>query len=494
MRVPGSRILTMVLTLACAASTSAQTTGSFEPPLPSHLYIDTRFALDGLVGFVPTYDDDVLWSFSTVTGARLDPDGLALGGPTSKATLFPGRRLALNGWFPDQGIFVADVSDAYDLRRIGVIPFPSGSNIQGQNIEVDDDGTTGFIASFLDDTLYSFSVETLELLDPDGLALPGNPDRIARTGDLLAMVDTTNGRILLADVSDPANLSLAGIIPVPGAPDFGSANNIVFTDDGRTGFVASRDRVLFSFDLVTRSVLDALPYGTRDGGLSIARHGGTVACAWARGLSFVDVTDPTDLRLIADADFGELVALQGNATAGFSEDGTKAAVGVIYPAYRIYAFHVTTGEPVRPPVPVGQQPNYLTVFAPDDRIGVLCSGPEPKGVWLVRGMLAGCETAGLAFRPGSASTFEWDAPTAYACGALYDAVQGSLGDLRSAGDLSGADCLPGEDDDADLEATDPVDPLPGEGAYYMSRVDDETWNTSLGGQGGDRDASVSACP
>ena len=120
----------------------------------------------------------------------------------------------------NDGLVVIDISDPTNLTQVGIIAFPPTTNIQGQNVEVDDDGVIGYVAGFPNDTLYSFNVSTLSLEDPDGLALPGNPDRIARAGDRVAMVDTTNGRIMVADVTDPANMTLAGVIELPGANSF----------------------------------------------------------------------------------------------------------------------------------------------------------------------------------------------------------------------------------------------------------------------------------
>ena len=76
------------------------------------------------------------------------------------------------------------------------VQFPS--NIQGQQIAVDANGYIGYVAGFPDDTLYSFNINTLQLEDPDGLVLPGNPDRIALGGHRLALVDTTNKRCYLS--------------------------------------------------------------------------------------------------------------------------------------------------------------------------------------------------------------------------------------------------------------------------------------------------------
>jgi hypothetical protein len=380
---------------ALAAPLLGQTSKVVEFPDPALFYQNTTFAIDGDVAYVPSFDNDVLWSFSLTTGDLLDPDGLPLPAPgtASDPFLFANDRLAVPGWFSAQGIFVADVSDPTDLTQVGIIPFPTTTNIQGQNVEVDDDGVIGYVAGFPDDTLYSFNIDTLSLEDPDGLALPGNPDRIGRAGDRLALVDTTNGRIMVADVSNPAALTLAGVIELPGTNTFGSNDDIVFAADGRTGFVSSNERVLYSFDVLTLSLLDpdGVAFGTQLYGDDVAIAGDTVACVWSRGLTFIDVSDPSDMTLRANADFGETVAAQGSATVAFTADGTRAAIPVIYPGDYVYTFDVATGAQVTPRFPVDDQPNYLTVYPPGDQVGVICSGLDTDNVWLIEGLFGTVE-------------------------------------------------------------------------------------------------------
>ncbi|NNF44723.1 MAG: hypothetical protein HKO59_11895 [Phycisphaerales bacterium] len=362
-----------------------------EFPDPALFFQNTTFAIEGDAGFVPSFDEDVLWSFSLTTGELIDRDGLALAGNASDPFLFADHRLAIPGFFPGQGVFVADVSDPAHLTALGVIDFPATTNIQGQNIEIDDDGVTGYVAGFPDDTLYAFDVVTLTRLD--ALPLPGNPDRIKRAGDRVAMVDTANGRILVADVSSPRKLALAGIIELPGVNTFGSNDNIVFAGDGRTGFVSTNERVVYAFDVLTLELTDpdGFVIGTQLSGDHLAIHGNTLACLWSRGLAFLDVSDPTNLTLIADAAFGEVVAPQGSATVAFSGDGTRAVTSVVFPGHRVYAFEVETGAQLASsPLTVSEQPNYLTVFG-RDRIGVICSGVDADNIWLIDSVLpAGC--------------------------------------------------------------------------------------------------------
>ncbi len=377
-----------VVCVACAGAGAQQAEIVAFPP-PASFFQNTTFAIDGGAGFVPTFDDDVLWSFSLATGELLDEVGLTLPAPATASTpaVFPNHRLAMGGWFPNQGVFVADISDPENLVQLGVIEIGAGTNIQGQNIAIDANGVVGYVASFPNDTLYSFNIDTMTLEDPNGLPLSANPDRIALAGNRLAMVDTSNGRIMVADVSDPSSLSLVGSIDLPGAPTFASNDNIVFADDGRTGFVSSNQRVLYSFDVVdlTISDPDGISFGTQQFGDNIAIHNHTVACIWSRGLAFIDVSDPTNMTLRSNAAFGGTVAPQGSATVAFSANGTKAAMPVIFPDHRVYTFDVATGSQTAPPFPVDDQPNFLTVYQPADRIGVLCS--TAADIFLISGLL-----------------------------------------------------------------------------------------------------------
>lgn len=206
------------------------------------------------------------------------------------------------------------------------------------------------------------------------------------------MVDTTNGMIMVADVSVPAHLAMVGTITLPGSPTFGSDDNIVFAADGHTGFVTSNQRVLYSFDIITMAVLDpdGLAFGNQSFAGNIALHGDTLACVWSRGLAFIDASNPSSLSLISNAAFGQVVAPQGGATTAFTADGTAAAMPVVFPANLVYTFSVADGAQVSAPFVVDDQPNFLTMLSPGDRVGVLCSGNNADNIFLVSGLFGDC--------------------------------------------------------------------------------------------------------
>ncbi|MGD8451858.1 MAG: hypothetical protein PVJ57_08570 [Phycisphaerae bacterium] len=379
------------LVLALSLAAFAQTAQLVEFPDPAKFYQNSSFIIDRNVAFVPTYDNDTLWSFSTVTGELLDPNGLALAGNASDPFLFAGDKLAMPGWFPNQGVFVADISDPANIKEIGVISLPTTTNIQGQEIAVDENGYIGYVAGFPNDTLYSFNVNTLQLEDMDGLVLPGNPDRIALGADYrLAIVDTTNKVIMVVDVADPANLTLIGTITLPGTGSFGSNDVIAIAEDGHTAYIAADNRVLYSFDLATMSVLDpdGVSFGTQGGSYGVVLHGDRAAVPWDRGLTFFDISDPTNLTVVSNAAFGGTVAPQGNGVVSFSQDGTKAIMPVIYPGNYVYSFYVETGAQFATRYEVSAQPNLTAIYGAD-LIGVLCNSGDNSKIWLIGGLLDG---------------------------------------------------------------------------------------------------------
>ena len=352
-------------------------------PANARFYQSSTFATEGDEGFVTSTDGRV-WSFSLVTGALLDADGLTLPAFSVGATTtaFSTRRLAVEAFvLPNQGYFIVGTGNPAQLECLGFLPVIGGIN--AQPVVVDQSGRFGFVAS-TDGTLNAFDVVDMALEDPDGLVLPGQPNGIARSGERLAIVDRAGAQIHVVDASVPAHLELIGSIPIPGAPAFAN-NEIVFAHDGRTGFVSTRDQVLHSFDIFDLCVLDpdGLAYGSF---LSFATNtaisGRTVACLWGAGIALVDVSDPTDLRLRADVAFPPQGAVQGSATLAFSQDGRRVAAPLILPDYELRSFELRAGQQVGGPVPVAAQPNQLTTLKGTDRVAALCTDT----IWLVDGL------------------------------------------------------------------------------------------------------------
>lgn len=374
-----------LLLLGQAVSVFCQTAVVFDPPDPAHFFENTKFVIIDSVGFVPAFDANKLWSFSLVTGELLDPDGLTLPNQESYVAVFANSRLVVGPFLP----VVVDASNPRNLSQIGVL-----SGIAGENIEVDSNGVIGYIATYWGTPLgklFSFNVETVNVLDE--LSLPGDPEQIALSGDRLVIADHTHGSLMVVDVSNPSNLTLAGSIPCPPPTTFMSDNNIVFAEDGRTGFISSSERVLYSFDVIDMTLLDpdGISFGTsglQSWGTHIAINRNIVACVWTEGgLAFVDVTDPSNMSLVRNANFGEAVLIQGSATPAFSLDGSKVAIATILPDDYVYTFDVGTGNQVSPRFAVDSDPNYLTIYPPHNHVGVVCaSAAYSSNIWLIAGL------------------------------------------------------------------------------------------------------------
>jgi hypothetical protein len=115
-------------------------------------------------------------------------------------------------------------------------------------------------------------------------------------------------------------------------------------------------------------------------------------------LTFVDVSDPSDMAVISNAAFGGTVAPQGSATAAFTADGSRAAIPVVYPGHYVYTFDVATGAQFMPRFAVDNQPNYLTVYGPDDRVGVACTVSDSATIWLIEGLLGSTNAVDVSVR------------------------------------------------------------------------------------------------
>ena len=86
--------------LVAAGGARAQSTTVVQFPQPALFFQNSSFATDGPDAYVPSFDNDTLWSFSLTTGSLLDPDGLAIPAPgtASDAYYFPVKRVAVPGW------------------------------------------------------------------------------------------------------------------------------------------------------------------------------------------------------------------------------------------------------------------------------------------------------------------------------------------------------------------------------------------------------------
>ncbi len=415
------RALALATTVWPAAATAAPQIRVVSFPPGHYGFMETRVVADGDVAYVTTQDDDAnsahLWTIAVASGRLLDPDGLAL--PLaigSNPTVFAGGRLALAGYwsapFATQGLGVVDVSNPANLALLDVIPVPAlGQSLFYQSCPVlaAADGRTAFMVgqNFMTNAeprLFSFDVETLAAVDPDGLALPGYSDPANLAGDRLLMPDVDNPGLIVVNVISPQNLGPAVRIALPSGSTLISSNNPVASEDGTMAYLGTKQRRVYSFDLDTLALADSdgVAYGN-DGlqfpglqvqGLTLTRNRGRLGAVAGNGLSFADASEPADLGPVADADFGyPQPGMQGLANAGFGSSGRVATVPTLYTTFgstdiRLFTFDTRNGSGLGSlPICHGnQQANRVTVTG-DDTVAVICASTDGTDLYLVYGLL-----------------------------------------------------------------------------------------------------------
>ncbi|HET6372538.1 MAG TPA: hypothetical protein VFG76_04480 [Candidatus Polarisedimenticolia bacterium] len=105
----------------------------------------------------------------------------------------------------------------------------------------------------------------------------------------------------------------------------------------------------------------------------------------------------------------------------------------------------------------------------------VCVTPPPP--------VAACAFLSLDLSGGAVTTLTWLAPVGCGVPLVYDVARGDLDCFRGCRTIGATcpTCLPAEDDDVDLMAVDALVPPPGNGYWYLVRVDGGvapgTWNT-----------------
>ncbi|MCP4217058.1 MAG: hypothetical protein GY765_20590 [bacterium] len=399
----------------------------FEPPETTECFISTIFAIDGNTGFFSGMHKK-LWSFSLITGEALDADGFELGHSSHAFPyIFPNHRLAIPclydknsqttyaesrtasetamsphspalskrrapmpGSMPGSmagvehmerqaqpyfqwGIQVVDISNPADMTDLGIISFEKDL-LRVQNIEVDDDGKTGYIAGSRYNKLYAFDITIPGIVAEE--SLPGSPDQIKKVDDNILIKSFPGGNIIVVDVSNPAEMRLKGTIDIPGG-DFYSSQNIVTTADNKFGFVC-KDSYIWSFDIDNLSLCDGDGLLAGEVPLALSIQDNTIVCCFAsmgyaaeRSIVFYDVSDPYNITEKFWGKFDHPAALVLGARVDFSADGQLAAVPYHLPDEAVYVFKTSTGELVKKiPIP-GSRLGHLNVFGSRDILGVV---------------------------------------------------------------------------------------------------------------------------
>jgi hypothetical protein len=140
----------------------------------------------------------------------------------------------------------------------------------------------------------------------------------------------------------------------------------------------------------------------------------------------------------------------------------------------------------------------VSLMAPSGSLWAQCAGA--CGV-------AACPPAAVAFPPGpciifpltftSQTDLAWPAAPAGCAPLLYDVAVGDLDCLRGSCLLASScpACMLLEDDDVNLVAVDATPLAPGQGAWYLGRVDGMSWNSGFASQSTDYNPPlVGLCP
>lgn len=150
-------------------------------------------------------------------------------------------------------------------------------------------------------------------------------------------------------------------------------NNVVYSGDGRVGFVASLyNRRLISFDTTTGEMLGNVVVGVDPGGITMSEQPGKriilVKNFTSDDVSIVDATDPTDLRLQATftppagTDFGFSIG-----RAALSADGRIGFIASERRTNKLYIFDTGTGTLLSAVTVSGYEPITTSVVESSGR-------------------------------------------------------------------------------------------------------------------------------
>jgi hypothetical protein len=378
----------IAFTSLASPSASAQGTIKVQIPRGTNLFNEHEFAIVDGVGYINLWRPQLgrarLYSFSLTSGALLDPDGLSVRG--DQPVRASNARLVMGVSPP--AVVVVDISESDDLKLVGAIPLPCGDALSEKGICMAPDGHTGFLPTLngslpaLHGCVNSFDIDTMSLLDPDGVTLPG-PPRLSGLGDgMLALVESAGAHVYGVDVSDPSNLQLAWTLNLPGV----GFSEVEISDDRQTAFVQTLQGVVYSIDLATGTLLD--PDGldlSGPGNSWLDHHGDVLACGVGPVLCFIDTSDPSSLQLLSTSP-QQFVGQQSNwGGSAFSPNGSLFAAASFILPEQLSAIDSATGAVVGTPVGVGAYPSFVATFGTDDRVAVLCTGED--AIRLIYGLL-----------------------------------------------------------------------------------------------------------
>jgi DNA-binding beta-propeller fold protein YncE len=225
---------------------------------------------------------------------------------------------------------------------------------------------------------------------------------------LVSVVNTDfSPSVTIIDYTDLSKVEKAGEFRPHGA-SFSVANNIVYSRDGRTIFVASAfTDLLYAVNAETGEILDALVPGDGPRWVSLFDQGGTrfliVVNAWEGTLAVVDATDPADLKLVRRIRPPSGTYFTAWTNAIISPDGQYVFVAD-YGGDRVFSFDVLSGSLVSGAL-VGRDPVTIAFHPATRRLATVNVGDT--SVSLLEVDPYGGLTRRVTFTLPSGSSFEY---------------------------------------------------------------------------------------
>ena len=327
------------------------------------------FNSSGTIGYVAHWGNTV-FSFDVNTGSVI-----------SSLYLGSGRRPRLVAFNELTGTLVVTNAES---NTVSILRTTSGGSLSVQatftpnadlhamnNPALSADGEIGFVASEGSNKLYLFRTsngQEIASVPMQGRSYTVETFRIAGKR-LVSVVNTDfSPSVTTVDYTDLSKVEKAGEFRPHGA-SFSTANNIVYSRDGGTIFVASVfTDLLYAVNTETGEILDALVPGDGPRQLSLFDQGETrfliAVNAGEDSLAVVDATDPGDLKLVRRIRPPSGTDFTAWTNAIISPDGQYVFVAD-YGNDRIFSFDVLSGTLVSGAL-VGKDPVQIA-FSPASR-------------------------------------------------------------------------------------------------------------------------------
>jgi DNA-binding beta-propeller fold protein YncE len=367
------------------------------------------FNSSGTIGYVAHLVEDTVFSFDVNTGSVIS--SVNLGSRRWPALLafneLTGTLVVTN----DGSNTVSILRTTSDGRLSLQATFTPNADLSPlNNPALSADGTIGFVASPETNKLYVFRTSDgreMASVPMQGRSYTVETFRIPGKR-LVSVVNTDfSPSVTIIDYTDLSKVEKAGEFRPHGA-SFSVANNIVYSRDGRTIFVASAfTDLLYAVNAETGEILDALVPGDGPRWVSLFDQGGTrfliVVNAWEGTLAVVDATDPADLKLVRRIRPPSGTYFTAWTNAIISPDGQYVFVAD-YGGDRVFSFDVLSGSLVSGAL-VGRDPVTIAFHPATRRLATVNVGDT--SVSLLEVDPYGGLTRRVTFTLPSGSSFEY---------------------------------------------------------------------------------------